>query len=249
MSTTTIPVHSWILIEPPGQGKVLAFTYIDPSEGLSARGGNISDPPTKEELGRAAHSPDTILRLPGFATKTLTPDEVKQHSLPEQPEWLRPFFEESAVDPVWREHPKIKDKFHPRHPDDLKAIFFFPEIRRAEAMWVRLINTDDEIGGYRGLLLNQPQSAKEPKVQSLVTIRSVMGVQEPVYISPIMRQNWREWRSRCRGCGFDLIFEPIEEMTKRAFPPLPPGTQLQTFTARCLLCAETIVVEHKDLES
>jgi hypothetical protein len=243
----TVPVHTWVMIEPPEQEKVLAFTYIDPIAGLSAKGGPLAETSNQEQLNAAMQAPPLTFRLPGPTVRALSVDELNQYNLPDRPDWLMAFLKENEVKPVWREDPKLKEKFHARHPDDLKAIFFFPEVRRAEAMWVRLIGVDPEVGGYRGILLNQPQSAKEPKVQSVVTVRSTIGVPEPVYISPVMKHNWGVWKCFCRGCGFDLLFESIDDIKKRAWSQLPPGTQLQTFTTRCLLCAETVVVENREI--
>jgi hypothetical protein len=245
----TVPVHTWVMIEPTNQEKILAFTYVDPMAGLSAKGSPITDLSNQEQILAAIERPALTYRLPSVPLRALSVDELNQLNLPDRPDWLMVFLRENEVKPAWREDAKLKDKFHARHPDDLKVIFFFPEIRRAEAMWVRIIGLDAEIGGYRGILLNQPQSAKEPKVQSVVSVRSTVGVPEPVYVSPTMRANWFDWRCVCRGCGFDLLFETVEDMKKRLYTQLPPNTQMQMFTSRCLLCAETVVIENKHLEA
>ena len=55
----------------------------------------------------------------------------------------------------WREHPKLRDRFLPDHPDDLQVLVHDggPRISRnpAEAVWVTVIGMDGEV--FRGRVL------------------------------------------------------------------------------------------------
>ena len=71
----TIPVGAWVRIEL--DGPYLAYTYRDPTHGLSAKGCKIEGEPDAALVRAVMQSPRATVRLEhgGFAVTPLRPDE------------------------------------------------------------------------------------------------------------------------------------------------------------------------------
>jgi hypothetical protein len=70
-------------------GPFLSYYYVDRTEGPSAKGAHVSDPPTAAELDQVIEAPDHTFRDPiGMGARALTPDEVSAAKLPPRPAWL-----------------------------------------------------------------------------------------------------------------------------------------------------------------
>ena len=58
----------------------------------------------------------------------------------------------------WKEHPKLRGRFHPEFPEDLQVIVHDASPAKsggcAELVWVRVTGCDDEI--FSGIVLNKP---------------------------------------------------------------------------------------------
>src|SRR5215218_8198753 len=65
----------------------------------------------------------------------------------------------------WRNHPKLQERLHPQHPDDVQVIVHDggPRMadRRPEAVWVHVVASDGDV--FTGEVLNQPQQLMSVK--------------------------------------------------------------------------------------
>jgi hypothetical protein len=236
------PDHAWVWIDMGKGETILAFTYVDTSAGPSAKGIVTAKSLTAAQAKKAASSPDHTVRLaPSFPTTALTPEELKRLKLPAKPEWLRFFATPEVIAAPWKKDPKLK--LHADYPNDVEARFYFPAERKVESMWVSLSGVDQEIGGYTGKLLNTPNSKAEVRAGSIVSIRSSPGVPEPVWVSPVMRENLKKWTMKCTACAFDMYFTPLEDVAKAQFPNAPPGAEMLGFTTACPVCGKLMNVD------
>ncbi len=81
--------HRWLWVTLPEGGWALAFTYVDPMAGASARGARVESPPTRESIRRAVERPNLVFREPAkFHPIVLSAEEVKRFALPDAPPWL-----------------------------------------------------------------------------------------------------------------------------------------------------------------
>ena len=238
------PDQSWVWIDMGKGERYLAFTYVDSSAGPSAKGIVAPKGLTTKQAKQAADAPDHTVRLspPGFPTTPLTAAEVKALKLPATPEWLSFFSPPKSAMP-WRSDPKLK--FHADYPNDLEAQFFFPAEKKVETMWVTLSGVDAEVGGYTGKLLNTPNSKADVHEGSQVTVRVTPGVPTPVWVTPVMKANFKDWKMVCTVCGFDMHWTPVAELIAAQFKDAPKGTAMVKFTTRCPVCAKTMTVEHR----
>jgi hypothetical protein len=93
------PKTRWVWIEAPEGGRVLAFTYVDPMGGPSAKGAVVSVPPTEADVRKAVDHPDRTFRRPDtFGAKPVSPEEALRLGLPGDPPWIG-FFEGKPVPP------------------------------------------------------------------------------------------------------------------------------------------------------
>lgn len=235
-------MHHWVKIERDGES-ILAFAYIDPTAGPSAKGKVVSWPPTGLEVDEVVNRPDTTYRGPRVAAEVVPAEEVRRLALPERPPWLvhydagqrRPWLDDRALDAA-RE---------PTYVDDFKTLFMFLEQRRAEQMWVRLEDRADEVGGYRGRLLNQPATQAGVAKNDVVVIRTAPGQSLPLYVSPDAQQNLRTWDCKCDGCGLDMHPVSFERIAAAQFPGAPADAAPLQFTTRCPSCGATMHVKRK----
>ncbi len=86
----------WITI---GADRLLAFRYVDPSAGPSAKGGAVSDPPTADEIREVIDRPSRTVRDPdAFKAIAIGAEDALRMGLPKDPPWIG-FFEGKPVPP------------------------------------------------------------------------------------------------------------------------------------------------------
>lgn len=227
-------MNGWIWLTL-GTDRFLAYQYVDPQAGPSAKGVPVSNPPTAEQLSTALR-PSSTFRMPMGEVLPLTADEVRQFGLPAEPEWMQ-FFRPQRT--AWSDDPRLLGLLHPGYPNDVQAMFILPAARQVEAMWVRLSAVDEAAEGYAGTLLNDSHYEPTLRAGTPVTIRPTAGLQQPILLTETMRANLGKYRGACQGCGFDLVMTPVEELIRASFPNVPPGMLLERFTTRCGLCGNT----------
>jgi len=68
---------------------MIAYAYVDKIAAPSAKGGPVSDPPTKDEIEELVKKPPATLRDPeSFGAKALDDATVKLLGLPAEPGWM-----------------------------------------------------------------------------------------------------------------------------------------------------------------
>jgi Uncharacterized protein conserved in bacteria (DUF2314) len=157
--------------------------------------------------------------------------------------------EGNAVGSEWREHPKLRGRFLPDHPDDLQVLVHDggPRISRnpAEAVWVTVIGMDGEI--FRGRVLNQPQNLRSVRQGSEIMFIVADGAEFPVMVTDKYLQERGAWVIHpCRKCGFSELFDAPSDLIRVVFPNTPAGAQMSMFTAFCPLCGGVQGLESKD---
>ena len=242
-------LNVWGRVSAPDGTTFIVFTHEDAEAGLSAIGYPVSDQLTKVEARKITDQPITIFRFSdGYKTFNFSPlsqEEIAFFNLPAEPEWLKFYGPQGNPGRAWRDDPALVGKFHPGYPDDIEALFFFPEHGNIEKMWVGLVDIDEEVGGYIGKLLNTPNTPSSLTEGSRVTIRTSPGEESPIYISETTRKNLQEWQGTCQACGFDLIMVSVADFVRKTFPSIPANGELEMFTMRCALCHETMGVQKR----
>lgn len=158
--------------------------------------------------------------------------------------------EEVVVANSWREHPKLKGRFHPDHPDDVQVIVHDggPRItqNRAEEVWVTVTGMDDG-DVFRGRVLNQPIQLRTVRQGSEIKFVLAAGSELPVMVTDkYLRERNSSVITPCQQCGFSELFDAPSDLMRVVFPKLPnlpPGAEKLMFTAFCPLCGGVQGVE------
>jgi hypothetical protein len=149
----------------------------------------------------------------------------------------------------WREHPKLKGRFHAHHTDDLQVLVHDggPRLSRnpAEAVWVTVTGMDGE--EFRGRILNQPHNLRSVHQGSEIKFAVADGADFPVMVTDKYLQERGAWVIHpCRKCGFSELFDAPSDLIRVVFPNTPADAQMSMFTAFCPLCGGVQGVEAKD---
>ena len=238
------PVGTWIRLEIPGQPGTVGFTYVDPQTGFSAQGWNV-DGAGLDQTERV------IVRLPlrGVPWQPLEPDEVRSLGLESPPSWVESYGPQPPAGTrwgTWREHPQLKGRFLPDHPDDLQVIVHDggPRITRTppELVWVTVTGMDGDV--FRGRVLNQPHHLQSVRQGSQVQFVMPAGAEHPVMVTDKYLRERGAWVIHpCRKCGLSELFDAPSDLIRVVFPNSPPGAEMSMFTALCPLCGGFLGVQ------
>jgi hypothetical protein len=242
---------AWTWIRINGQ-MMLGFTYHDPAAGPSAKGALVHSDSLKDDVRRAIDRPDNTVRLGHgvYTPEPLAPEMIARFELPAEPEWMR-FFLPSSQTPAsstsrpWRTDPALVGRFHPSFPDDLQVDFYFAASVGRERMWVQTDAVDGDIGGYAAVLLNQPHAPRAVIDKGArVSYRIAPGMPNPLWVSPAMQANMRDWSTKCAACGFDMPLEPIDNIVG---PHVAAAHQRphEILGMRCPSCGNEIEVKRR----
>ncbi len=149
----------------------------------------------------------------------------------------------------WREHPKLKGRFLPDHPDDLQVLVHDggPRISRnpAEAVWVSVTGVEGEV--FRGRVLNQSHNLKSARQGSEIQFIVADGAEFPVMATDKYLRERGSWVIHpCGKCGFSDLFDAPSDLIRVVFPNQPANAQMSMFTSFCPLCGGVQGVESKD---
>ncbi len=242
-----VPAGTWIRLEIPGQPAIVGFTYADPQAGFSAQGWKV-------EGTSLDQSSRVIVRLPmpGVPWRPLNPNEIAALGLESPPSWVAEFYgpQPPPGSPwgVWREHPKLKGRFLPDHPDDLQVFVHDGGPRTspnpAEAVWVSVTGVNGEV--FRGRVLNQPHNLRSVRQGSEITFVVADGAEFPVMVTDKYLRERGAWVIHpCRKCGHSELFDAPSDLMRAVFPNVPAGAQMSMFSAFCPLCGGVQVVQSK----
>jgi hypothetical protein len=152
---------------------------------------------------------------------------------------------------VWRNHPKLKGKFHPEYPDDVQVLVHDGGPRltdhRPELVWVRVTTCTGSV--FKGTVLNQPKQLTSIQEGSVVAFLVPDGGQHPLMVTEKYLQERPDWIVHpCQQCGLTELFDAPSDLMRVVFPDLPDGSTMGIFTAFCGLCRGVQVVQHKDAQ-
>jgi hypothetical protein len=233
-----MPVGAWIRFDLPGQSSVVAFTYVDQEAGFSAQGWKVEGAGLDQSSRIIARLP-----MPGVPWCRLEPDEVQAFGLETPPSWVAEYYGPQPVAGslwgVWREHPKLKGRFLPGHPDDLQVFVHDggPRFTRnpPEVVWVSVTGMNGEV--FRGRVLNQPHNLQTVRQGSDIKFVVADGAEFPVMVTDKYLSERGEWVIHpCLKCGLSELFDAPSDLIRVVFPTPPSGAQLCMFTAYCPLC-------------
>jgi hypothetical protein len=167
-----------------------------------------------------------------------------------------------AVINEWREHPLLKGRFLPDHPDDLQVIVHDggPQVTRnePEIVWVAVTWMDRDL--FRGRVRNQPHALQT--VHQSDEIKFVMpeghaptallelaaarlGLQPsplrgwlaPILVTEKYLRERAAWVIHpCRQCGLSELFDAPSDLIRVLFPHSPPDAERSGFTTSCPNC-------------
>jgi hypothetical protein len=251
-----LPFGRWVSIDRLTTESIIAYVYLDPQAGPSAKGALASEP---DPATRTSHT----VRLSDVTTRhmrELSDEEVRARKLPAQPPWLVHFGPQPDPSAPWRLDPLLAPGFHPNYPDDTQVLVHDGEPRRtkrqAEVCWVRLrgavpapmrtlLAIDDRPTAiqpsphvYIGELLNQPHALTTVKRGDPIKLISVPGLPHPLHVTDDYLAERASWAiSPCNRCGITEVFDPPSVMAKVRFEDARAGGVVQTFTAFCAVCS------------
>jgi hypothetical protein len=150
-----------------------------------------------------------------------------------------------------REHPKLKGRFLPDHPDDLQVLVHDggPRVTRnpAEAVWVTVIGIDGDV--FRGRVLNQPHNLRNVRQGSEIKFVVADGAEHPVMVTDKYLRERAAWLIHpCSKCGLSELFDAPSDLIRIIFPNTPPDAQMSMFTSFCPLCGGVQGVESQACE-
>jgi hypothetical protein len=146
----------------------------------------------------------------------------------------------------WRNYPKLQDRLHPQHPDDVQVIVHDggPRMtdRRPEAVWVRIVAGEGDV--FTGELLNEPQQLVSVKRGDRIQFVVPASGGHPVMVRPKYLAERPSWVIHpCNQCGLSELFDAPSDLIAKVFPDLPPGQRPEMFTAFCGACGGVQGVE------
>ncbi len=239
------PFGRWVMIDRLPEEPIVAFVYLDPHAGPSAKGG------LESESRQLASMPLRTIRLsPQSALRELTDDELATRKLPAEPPWLATFGPQPTATAPWRDDPYLRGKFHPQFPDDLQVLVHDGDPRRMrrgpELCWVRVQRLDraptrqvtaaveKSNTVYVGELLSSPHTLQSVNKGDRIKLLSVAGMAHPLHVNDDYLRERLEWQiTPCDRCGASESFDPPSVMARVRFPDAPPATVIQAFTSFC----------------
>ncbi len=236
------PIGSWSRISLPQMGTIIAFVYVDPEAGVSAKGG-----PDGSDVANASLM--TVRWPVSSPWVALNDEECRARSLPAVPLWLQSYGPQPLPNPPWRSDPLLRGRFVDGYPDDLQVLVHDGEPRRTgiqpEACFVQIIGS--EPGPSRNLtymaevakvsetdfskqhqnnglvyvakLLNAPHHLKT--LQKGDTLRVLAGGwrHPPIHVTPEYLAERALWRIQpCSLCSFSECLDPPSTMIPTRFP-------------------------------
>ena len=222
-SSGAMPIGAWIRLDAAGRA-IVGFTYVDRNAGFSARGWAVRG-------GKLDLTARLIVRLPfaGAPWRIMAPEEVRSLGMETPPDWLASYDEQPAQGTIWgwwREHPKLRGRFHAGFPDTLQVIVHDggPRLsdRRPEQMWVRV--TGGEADVFTGRLANKPVQLLSMVEGSELRFVVPEGGPHPVRVTDEYLRERPGWEiGPCNRCGLTELYDPPSRLIAATFPDLPDG--------------------------
>ncbi|MGE3805878.1 MAG: hypothetical protein AB7K24_14480 [Gemmataceae bacterium] len=236
-SHLSIPTGRWIRLSVPECADFVGYTYIDPQEGLAAKG----------QIGDRMH----VVRLPAGKYQVLDQLDVIKLGLPDVPEWLGGEGPQPTIGTswgAWLAHPKLAGRFHPHNQDDVQVLVHEGGPRlsehQPELLWVRVNNVQGNL--FTGLLVDKPAHLTQLKQGATVLFVVPDGGQHPILVTRKYLDEKPGWVIHpCQTCGLTELLDAPSDLVHAVFPELPEGSKTAMFTAKCGACGGIQGVEQK----
>lgn len=152
----------------------------------------------------------------------------------------------------WRQHPKLRQRFHPDAPDDLQVIVHDggPRLSKnsPELVWVTVTGTDG-CDLFTGRVLNQPQQLKSVSQGTVIGFVAPAGDHLVMVTEKYLAERDRWNIHGCNKCGFDELFDAPSDLMRVIFPDLPADASMEMFTSFCGICGGVQVIQDKNAQS
>jgi hypothetical protein len=149
---------------------------------------------------------------------------------------------------TWREHPLLRNRFHPDFPDDLQVIVHDGGPRLSpttpELMWARVTGQRDEV--FSGFVLNEPHNLTTVKQGDSILFLVTRNCEHPFRVTAKYLAEKPSWEiSPCDKCGFTDLFDAPSDLVNKLFPNAPKGASMDAFTSFCPICRGVQVITSK----
>jgi hypothetical protein len=150
----------------------------------------------------------------------------------------------------WRDHPRLKGRFHEEHPDDIQVIVHEGGPRLGggvpEIAWVRVSGGAGDT--FTGTLLNQPEGLASLPLGSVVRFTVPMSGEFPLMVTEKYLAERADWIIHpCDECGLTELFDAPSDLLAAAFPRVDQ-TGMELFTSRCVACGGPLVIQRVGAE-
>jgi hypothetical protein len=149
----------------------------------------------------------------------------------------------------WRDHPRLKGRFHPDYPDDIQVIVHDGGPRMTkhapEVVWVRVSVAQGDT--CQGEVLNTPTQLESVRQGDTITFIVPKSSNHPIMVTRKYLSERPRWIIHgCSKCGFDELFDAPSDLMRVIFPNPPvEDAVLVWFTSFCPLCGGVQVLEPK----
>ncbi len=152
----------------------------------------------------------------------------------------------------WRQHPKLRERFHPDAPDDLQVIVHDGgprlSLNSPELVWVTVTAADGR-DVFSGRVLNQPQHLKSVSQGTIIKFVAPAGDQLLMVTGNYLAERDKWNIHGCNKCGLDELFDAPSDLMRVIFPDLPADASMEMFTSFCGICGGVQIVQDKNAQS
>ncbi len=145
----------------------------------------------------------------------------------------------------WKDHPRLRHRWHPEHPDRLRVLLHDggPHTAKAppELHTVQVVERRGQV--FFGSLLSTPRRLVRTRVGDRVAFLVPHRAPHPVQVRDDYLAERRQWRwEPCGRCGFSELFDPPSQLLQRHSGDAELRGQPR-FETSCPLCGGCVRVE------
>ena len=156
--------------------------------------------------------------------------------------------EEWQMTQEWRQHPKLRQRFHPEAVNDLQVIVHDggPRLSRnlPELVWVT-VTSYDGVELFSGRVLNQPQQLKSVSQGSVIKFIAPAGNHLVMVTEKYLAEREKWTIHGCSKCGLNELFDAPSDLIRVIFPDLSADDSVKVFTSFCGICGGMQVIQDR----
>lgn len=146
----------------------------------------------------------------------------------------------------WRQHPKLRQRFHPDAPDDLQVIVHDggPRLSKnsPELVWVTVTGSAGS-DLFTGRVLNQPKQLNSVSQGTVIKFVASAGEHLVMVTEKYLAERERWNIHGCDKCGFNQLFDAPSDLMRVIFPDLSADASMEMFTSFCGICGGVQVIQ------